>query len=220
MTTGNREDYLINILRLTEGEGVVKTTELSSYMNISPASVSEMLKVLSKEGLVEYEKYKGVSLTENGLRQAKNLRRKHHIVERFLVDVLDMDHNSAHNEACAFEHSMSNDSANKMCRMIGAKVDSDCETCSDPCNGMTDSADSTFTISDMKVGDFGVISHLICEEPDRMRKLISMGFVPGREVTIDSKVSSKGPWIVRIGNSIIALDKGLSSLVFVDVGRK
>lgn len=220
MTTGNREDYLINILRLTEGEGVVKTTELSSYMNISPASVSEMLKVLSKEGLVEYEKYKGVSLTENGLRQAKNLRRKHHIVERFLVDVLDMDHDSAHNEACAFEHSMSNDSANKMCRMIGAKVDSDCETCSDPCRSMTDSGDSTFTITDMEVGDVGVISHLICEEPDKMRKLISMGFVPGRDVAIDSKVSSKGPWIVRIGNSIIALDRGLSSLVFVDVGRK
>ena len=52
MTTGNREDYLINILRLTEGEGVAKTTELASYMGVSPASVSEMIKVLAKENLV------------------------------------------------------------------------------------------------------------------------------------------------------------------------
>ena len=45
MTTGNREDYLINILRLTEGETVAKTTELAGYMGVSPASVSEMIKV-------------------------------------------------------------------------------------------------------------------------------------------------------------------------------
>jgi len=217
MTTGNREDYLINILRLTEGEGVVKTTELASYMDISPASVSEMLKVLSDEGLVKYEKYKGVALTEEGLQHARNLRRKHHIVERFLVDVLDMDHKSAHNEACAFEHSISNDSANKMCRMIGAKVDSDCETCSDPCHGKDSSLNSTINLSDMDAGKMGIISHLICEEPDKMKKLISMGFVPGRGIAIDNKVSSKGPWIVRLGNSIIALDKDLSSLVYVDI---
>ena len=69
MTTGNREDYLINILRLTEGDGVAKTTELASFMNVSPASVSEMVKILANEGLVRYEKYKGMSLTEEGLTQ-------------------------------------------------------------------------------------------------------------------------------------------------------
>ncbi|MCL2317669.1 MAG: hypothetical protein FWC44_01235, partial [Methanomassiliicoccaceae archaeon] len=51
MTTGNREDYLINILRLTEGIDTTKTTELATYMNVSPASVTEMLKVLAAEGL-------------------------------------------------------------------------------------------------------------------------------------------------------------------------
>ena len=91
MTTGNREDYLINILRLTEGDGVAKTTELASYMNVSPASVSEMIKVLAKEGLVDYEKYKGVSLTDEGLTLARQLRKKHHVVERFLTDYLNGD---------------------------------------------------------------------------------------------------------------------------------
>ena len=88
MSTDNREDYLINILRLTEGTGVVKTTELANYMKVSPASVTEMLKVLQKEGLVNYERYRGVSLTEEGNIRARDLRRKHHIMERFLTDVL------------------------------------------------------------------------------------------------------------------------------------
>ena len=107
MTTGNREDYLINILRLTEGEGVAKTTELASYMNVSPASVSEMIKVLAKEGLVNYEKYKGVSLTEEGLTYARQLRKKHHVLERFLTDYLNIDHKTAHEEACRMEHAIS-----------------------------------------------------------------------------------------------------------------
>jgi DtxR family Mn-dependent transcriptional regulator len=67
MTTGNREDYLINILRLTEGKNTTKTTELAAFMNVAPASVTEMLKVLANEGFVEYERYHGVMLTERGL---------------------------------------------------------------------------------------------------------------------------------------------------------
>ena len=102
MSTDNREDYLINILRLTEGVGTVKTTEIANYMGVAPASVTEMLKTLSKEGLVNYERYRGVSLTEEGIAAAKNLRRKHHIMERFLTDVLEVDHQSAHDNACAF----------------------------------------------------------------------------------------------------------------------
>ena len=134
MSTDNREDYLINILRLTDGTGVVKTTELANYMDVSPASVTEMLKVLQKEGLVNYEKYKGVSLTDEGNIKARDLRRKHHIMERFLTDVLEIDHQDAHDQACAVEHSISEDTANKMCRMIGTKVDGDCGTCQNPCH--------------------------------------------------------------------------------------
>ncbi len=50
MGSENREDYLINILRLSEGKGVVRTSELASYMKVAPASVTEMLRVLSEAG--------------------------------------------------------------------------------------------------------------------------------------------------------------------------
>lgn len=218
MTTGNREDYIINILRLTEGKGVVKTTELASFMNVSPASVSEMLKVLSEEGLVNYEKYRGVSLTEKGMQSAKNLRLKHHIMERFFVDVLDKDHASAHTEACAIEHSISDESANKMCRMMGTKVDSDCEVCTNPCHGVRDTSLPTISLVDMELNDTGVISHLICNDSNKIKKLISMGFVPGRTVKIETKLSSKGPRIVKIGDSVIAIDRDMSTLIQVDIG--
>lgn len=126
MTTGNREDYLINILRLTEGNSITKTTKIASCMKVSPASVSEMMKTLASEGLVKYKKYKGVSLTEKGIVYARQIRKRHHVLERFLIDYLDVDHKTAHEEACKMEHAISDESAIKMCHMIGTQIDQDC----------------------------------------------------------------------------------------------
>lgn len=216
MSTDNREDYLINILRLTDGVRVVKTTEIANYMGVAPASVTEMLKILSKEGLVNYERYRGVSLTAEGITVAKNLRRKHHIMERFLTDVLDVDHQSAHDNACAFEHSMSEDAAIKICHMIGHKVDGDCDTCPEPCDEKMGVKKPAICLVDAEPGDWGTISHVSNKDVAVVRKLISMGFVPGRAIKLDSKVSMDGARIILIGDSVIALDKELCSSIFMN----
>lgn len=216
MTTDNREDYLINILRLLEeGKEVVRTSELSSMMDISPASVSEMIKTLSEEGLVDYTRYKGVSLTDRGREMAMKVRRKHHIMERFLMDVLDMEMDEAHEEACKIEHSMSDESADKLCKVIGPKIDADCVFCSDPCH---DNGTPVYDVllSELDKGGVGKISHLKCEDAGKIKKLISMGFVPGRTVTVVSLISDDGPRIVKIGDAAIALDKEMSSLIHLE----
>ncbi len=215
MTSDEREDYLINILRLAGEHGTVKTTELAKFMDVTPASVTGMLKVLYREGLVDYQRYQGVSLTEAGLQKAKDLRRKHHIMERFLTDVLEIDHKDAHDQACAVEHSISDDAANKMCRMMGTKVDEDCTTCKNPCSNSVVTVDECTTVSEMKQGDVRKISHLSSEDGTIIRKLISMGFVPGREVELSASVSDKGARIIKIGNTVIALDKDMASAIYV-----
>ena len=219
MTTGNREDYLINILRLTEGETVAKTTELAGYMGVSPASVSEMIKVLANEGLVKYEKYKGVSLTDEGLIYARQIRKKHHVLERFLTDYLNIDHMTAHEEACKMEHAISDDSAIKMCHMMGPQVDSDCVSCKNPCKAASDGVTEIVPINRMSQGESGRISHIKSEDSDVVKKPISMGFVPGRDVTIESILSDGGPRVIRIGSVSMALDYSLASSVFVDVAE-
>jgi DtxR family Mn-dependent transcriptional regulator len=216
MTTGNREDYLINILRLTEGEGTTKTTELASFMGVAPASVSEMLKILSNEGLVEYEKYKGVKLTESGLNYARHIRKKHHIMERFLMDVLNVDGQTAHNEACKMEHVLSDESAIKICQMVGTTVDSDCQSCTVPCKAATTTGVTiTAALSDLSPGEKGIISHLKNSNADIVKKLILMGLVPGREISLESSPVS-GHIIVQVADTAIALDTGMASSVFID----
>ena len=220
MTTGNREDYLINILRLTEGEGVAKTTELASFMGVSPASVSEMVKVLAKEGLVSYEKYKGVALTDKGLTYARQIRKKHHVVERFLTDYLNVDHKTAHEEACRMEHAISDESAIKMCHMMGTPVDSDCQSCIKPCKAVSEGITRITPLNRLAQSESGRISHITSEDTDVVKRLISMGFVPGREISIETILSDGGPRIVRMGNSTMALDYHLASHIFVDTAAE
>ncbi|MGI6472660.1 MAG: DtxR family transcriptional regulator [Candidatus Methanomethylophilaceae archaeon] len=214
MTSGSREDYLIEILRLTNGEGKVKNQELAERLNVSPASVSEMIKVLSNEGYVKYTKYVGAELTEAGLEYARQIRRKHDLMERFLTDVLDVDPITAHEEAHKMEHAISDESAQRICRIIGSPDNEDCKHCEeyDPAK---EGCRVDTKLSDLESGETGLISHLRSTVPSIVKRLISMGFVPGREVCMDSNISKAGPKVVSVGNATFALDSETAASVFV-----
>ena len=217
MTTMNREDYLINILRLTENGGVAKTTELASYMGVSPASVSEMIKVLAADGLVEYVKYRGVSLTEEGMTYARQIRKRHHVLESFLIDYLNLDHESAHEEACRMEHAISDDSARKMCQMMGSNVDSDCTWCSEPCKAATSAPRNIIALNNMSKDQNGKISHIKSDDSGLVRKIVSIGVVPGKDVVISSIISDGGPRMIEIGKESVVIDYDMAQCIFVDV---
>ena len=76
---------------------------------------------------------------------------------------------------------------------------------------------SNVPISQLEVSKGGVISSLSTENSDLIRRLISMGFVPGRKVSLKSIVSDKGARIVTVGDSTIAIDLEMSSAVLVKV---
>lgn len=216
MTTGNREDYLISILRLTEGEGITKTTELASFMNISPASVTEMVKVLSNDGLVDYEKYRGIKLTEKGLDSARIVRKKHHVLEKFLINVLNIDEETAHEEAHRLEHALSEESAIKICQMMGTPVDNDCQSCSAPCKAvLSDGVNITVPLSELNPGERGIIAHLKNDNADIVKKLIMMGLIPGREILLNDS-PEKNTMIITIGSNIVALDSNLALSIYID----
>ncbi len=215
MTSGSREDYLIEILRLTNGEGKVKNQELAERLNVSPASVSEMIKVLSNEGYVKYTRYVGAELTETGLEYARQIRRKHDLMERFLTEVLDVDPVTAHEEAHKMEHAISDESAQRICRIIGSPDNEDCKQCEDY-DPHKEGCRIDTKLSDMISGEIGIISHLRSTVPAVIKRLISMGFVPGREICMDSNISKAGPKVVSVGNATFALDSETAESVFVD----
>ncbi len=97
---------------------MVKTSKISKDLGITPASVSEMLKKLEKMGYVNYSQYKGVNLTDSGLKVAKNITRKHRLLERFLHDILKLKDHFLHDQACEMEHSLSDDAERALCQVL------------------------------------------------------------------------------------------------------
>ncbi|MCH0422195.1 metal-dependent transcriptional regulator [Enterococcus faecium] len=102
--TPNREDYLKIILELGGDTTKVNNKQIISSLDVSAASVSEMISKLVKEELVEHSPYQGVQLTASGLQKASSLIRKHRLWEVFLVEHLDYSWNEVHDDAEVLEH--------------------------------------------------------------------------------------------------------------------
>ncbi|EMF0315553.1 metal-dependent transcriptional regulator [Enterococcus faecium] len=102
--TPNREDYLKIILELGGDTTKVNNKQIVSSLDVSAASVSEMISKLVKEELVEHSPYQGVQLTAIGLQKASSLIRKHRLWEVFLVEHLDYSWNEVHDDAEVLEH--------------------------------------------------------------------------------------------------------------------
>ena len=77
------------------------------------------MKGLNKEGLVSYEKYSPIKLSEKGKQIAENLTSKHRLIEIFLKKILKVDSASIHEEAHRLEHAFSNESIIKLKKFLG-----------------------------------------------------------------------------------------------------
>ncbi len=114
MTTRSKEDYLKNIYHISEEGGKVNTGSLATALAISPASVSEMVNKLSKEGLIDNKPYHGFELTPGGRKISLNLIRKHRLLEVFLHEHLHYEWDEVHEEAEVLEHVCSDMFINKL----------------------------------------------------------------------------------------------------------
>jgi hypothetical protein len=78
------EDYLKAIWSLTERGEAASTSNIASVLEVQPASVSGMVKRLAESGWVEHLRYRGVTLTDQGNREALRIVRRHRVLETYL----------------------------------------------------------------------------------------------------------------------------------------
>lgn len=122
MSTVSIENYLKSIYHLQQSGERVFTTSLANRLNIAPASVTEMLQKLSLQGLLVYEKYRGVKLLDKGKVRALKIIRKHRLWEMFLVKHLDFKWDEIHDEAEKFEHIMSDKMEAKIDKLLNFPI--------------------------------------------------------------------------------------------------
>ena len=118
--TFSEENYLKSIYHLTASlDSEVSTNAIAEMMETKASSVTDMLKKLAEKDLVNYKKYQGVSLTENGKLAAKMIVRKHRLWEVFLVEKLDFSWDEVHDIAEQLEHIKSEKLINKLDDFLG-----------------------------------------------------------------------------------------------------
>jgi DtxR family Mn-dependent transcriptional regulator len=208
MPSENVEEYLECIYELTEKVEVAKTSDIASAMKVTPASVTEMLQRLGAEGYVEYEKYRGAKLTQKGMEVARKIKRKHRLLERFLVDIVGVSRSQSHEEACRLEHVVSDESVNTICQLTNnPRFCPDGQPIPECEHGECASCETEPAVSLVLMPE-RVESIIVClkgADPKRLRRLISMGFVPGRKVTVEERVPMGGPMLIKLERTRIAL---------------
>jgi DtxR family Mn-dependent transcriptional regulator len=115
----SKEEYLECIYKIQEEGRRATTNEMAKRLAVKQASVTGMLDKLSDEKLVAYESYHGAVLTRKGAEIGRAVTRKHRIIEAFLCNVLKVDKNRVHTEACLLEHALSDDVESRLIKFLG-----------------------------------------------------------------------------------------------------
>jgi DtxR family Mn-dependent transcriptional regulator len=110
------QNYLKTIFSLsgTTPNSIVKVSDISKKLDVSPAAVTDMVKKLEQEGYVKSEPYKGLVLTESGWKVGCNMVRHHRLWEAFLHLELGLSWDEVHEEAEQLEHACSDKLINKI----------------------------------------------------------------------------------------------------------
>ncbi len=112
--TASLEDYLETFLSLEDEEKNIKMSDVALEIGVSKASVHKAIQVLKDKGLVDQEKYGKLLLTDDGRKIAINVRNRHNVIKTFLTNVLKVDAETADSEACKMEHSISQETLDKL----------------------------------------------------------------------------------------------------------
>ena len=115
----SQENYLKAIYKLASREGVASNQAIASVLESTPASVTNMLRKLTEMGWIDYEAYRGATLTAAGSKRALELVRKHRLWEVFLVDKLQYDWDAVHPLAEELEHIGGEELVNRLDAFLG-----------------------------------------------------------------------------------------------------
>jgi DtxR family Mn-dependent transcriptional regulator len=195
--TRSVEDYLKAIYRLSPQGRAASTSEIAQRLDLSPASVSGMVKRLSEQGLLEHVPYKGVQLTGEGRRAALRMLRRHRLIEAFLVAYLGYTWDTVHDEAERLEHAVSDTLVDRMATVLGHPA---VDPHGDPIP--TSEGDilelASTPLSEVPAGAAVEVRQVEESQPDRLRYIASIGLRPGVHVTVVDRQPFEGPITIAV----------------------
>ena len=179
------EDYLKTIYQITLTHERASTNQIAMALGLAPASVTGMIKKLDEiePPVVEYQKHRGVVLTEKGETIALEVIRHHRLIEMFLHEVLDYEWDQVHTEADKLEHVISEEFEERIAKALG---DPSHDPHGDPIPTrdleMPDRLSSP--LADLRPGQEAVVLQVRDENPELLRYLSGLGIIPNASLRI------------------------------------
>lgn len=220
MPTSTVEDYLKAILlrELGLGQGELVTMgQIASALEVAPGTVTAMVKTLEKGGLLAYEPYSGVRLSEAGRREATHVLRRHRLIELFLVEVLGLDWSEVHDEAELLEHAMSDRLVDRIDALLGfPKVDPHGDPIPDG-EGELRQAELV-ELARSPVGETVTIARVSHQEEAFLRFVEKHGLRPGaRVVLLQTDPMADAVTVEPEGRSAVTLGSEAAAKLWVDL---
>ncbi|MGH2575661.1 MAG: metal-dependent transcriptional regulator [Ignavibacteria bacterium] len=214
MPSRSIEDYLKYIYHIQTSERRVNTSALADTLNISPASVSEMVLKLSKLGWIKNTPYHGFRLTKNGEKIAVNLIRKHRLIEVFLQEHLKYKWDEVHSEAERFEHVCSDDFINKLDEYLSyPKFDPHGGPIPDRNGKLNDT--KNLLLSNAAVGEDYTVSKVRDTSNEILRFISRIGIKLKTKITLREKLNFDESVLVQVNHKEHLLSKKIAENIFV-----
>jgi DtxR family Mn-dependent transcriptional regulator len=204
--------YLLSARR--PSDQAVSTGEIAQSLNVSPGTVTGMLKTLSEADLSIYTPYEGARLTPSGQRLALNVLRRHRLVELFLAHTLHMPWDEVHEEAEHMEHAVSERLVDRIDSFLGHPA-------VDPHGDPIPRADGSLTeptgqpLASLPRGQKFRLVRVVDQDPSFLRYLTECGLDLGTEGVLAENRPEAGAVTLKVGERSVALGTEAAGKVLV-----
>jgi DtxR family Mn-dependent transcriptional regulator len=188
------EMYLRTILDLEEEQIVPLRARISERLGHSGPTVSQTISRMERDGLVRVEGDRHLELTDDGRAKAVSVMRKHRLAERLLADVIGLDWAFVHDEACRWEHVMSEQVERRIVELLGHPTESPYGNPIPGLEHLGGSAANEFldgvislthaAAAGVRTGTIRRLAEPVQVDPDLLHQLREAGVVPGAEASI------------------------------------
>lgn len=220
MSTISKENYLKTIFnyKISFGENAT-TTKVAQDLSVSNAAITDMAKKLSDEGLISYEKYKGMELTTTGEKIALKVIRRHRLWELFLVKALGIGWNEVHDEAEKLEHHTSEFLIDKIDEYLGFPEFDPHGHPIPKKNGTLPKTPKVIQIAEAEKNIVYEFVRVDDKDSELINYLIRVGLLLNTELIVIDKLAFDNSVTVSFNKKNLSLSKKLTKSIYVKVAK-
>ena len=211
------QEYLAETYRLAHHQKespYVSTSALADVMGVSAPAVTRMVQRLKDAGYLEHEPYQGIFLTPNGEREALMNIRRHRLVERFLVDVMQFGWHEVHQAADELGAAVSNVVVERMETMAGfPRRCPHGEPIPTRDGIMPDVVD--YSLNEVEEGEEWIVSRANSHDEEKLKYLNQLGLKTGAVFTLIERAPFKGPIKLKVGEETHFIGHELAGILRV-----